>query len=83
LRDVYSALELEWDEATAGSVADEAPGVDEDAVERAVIAAYRERFELVEAELDADTAALARRLEPDHHPEAYAPQRRRARSIAD
>jgi octanoyl-[GcvH]:protein N-octanoyltransferase len=41
LRDVYRCLELEWDEATAGAVEDELPGVSVDDVERAVLAAYR------------------------------------------
>jgi octanoyl-[GcvH]:protein N-octanoyltransferase len=41
LRDVYRALELEWDEATAGAVEDEAPGATVEEVERAVVAAYR------------------------------------------
>ena len=40
LRDVYAALELEWDDATAGAVDEEVPGVTVDEVERAVIAAY-------------------------------------------
>jgi octanoyl-[GcvH]:protein N-octanoyltransferase len=41
LRDVYGALELEWDEATAGAVEDEVPGASVDDVERAVVAAFR------------------------------------------
>jgi octanoyl-[GcvH]:protein N-octanoyltransferase len=41
LRDVYRALELEWDEATAGAVEDEVAGVSVDDVEGAVVAAYR------------------------------------------
>jgi octanoyl-[GcvH]:protein N-octanoyltransferase len=40
LHDVYSALELDWDEATAGAVEDEVPGVTVDDVERAVLAAF-------------------------------------------
>ena len=62
LRDVYAALELEWDDATAGAVDEEVPGVTVDDVERAVIAAYGA---LEPAELDAATLALARRLEPE------------------
>jgi lipoate-protein ligase A len=60
LRDVYAALELEWDDATAGAVDEEVPGLTVDDVERAVIAAYGP---LEPAELDAETLALARRLE--------------------
>jgi octanoyl-[GcvH]:protein N-octanoyltransferase len=40
LSDVYGALGLEWDEATAGAVEDEVPGVTVGDVERAVLAAY-------------------------------------------
>ena len=61
LRDVYAALDLDWDDATAGAVDEEVPGVTVDAVERAVIAAYGA---LEPAELDAATLALAHRLEP-------------------
>ena len=53
LRDVYAALELEWDDATAGAVDEEVAGVTVDEVERAVIAAYGA---LEPAELDADNA---------------------------
>jgi lipoate-protein ligase A len=62
LRDVYAALGLKWDDATAGAVDAEVPGVTVDAVEHAVLAAYADP----PAEpLDADTMALARRLEPE------------------
>jgi octanoyl-[GcvH]:protein N-octanoyltransferase len=62
LRDVYAALGLEWDDATAGAVDEEVPGVTVDAVERAVLAAYGDP----PAEpLDAATLALAHRLEPE------------------
>jgi lipoate-protein ligase A len=43
LADVYHALELKWDESTAGAVEDEVPGVTVDDVERAVLAAYGAR----------------------------------------
>jgi lipoate-protein ligase A len=65
LRDVYAALELDWDDATAGAVDEEVPGLTLDAVERAVIAAYGE---LEPAELSEETLALARRLEPERRP---------------
>ena len=70
LRDVYAALELDWDDATAGAVDEEVPGVTLDDVERAVIAAYGE---LEPAELDAETLALARRLEPERQALGCAP----------
>jgi lipoate-protein ligase A len=67
LTDVYAALELEWDPATAGAIGDEVTmGLDD--VERAVIDAYEWRLE--PAALDADTLALARRLEPRHRVQA-------------
>jgi lipoate-protein ligase A len=63
---VYDALALEWDPATAGAVEDDVPGAGVDEVERAVVAAYAARYELVEAVVDADTLALARRLLARH-----------------
>jgi octanoyl-[GcvH]:protein N-octanoyltransferase len=63
MRDVYRALELDWDPATAGGVADEVPGVDLDAVERAVLEAYGGR---ADGALDAATLDRARQLEPRH-----------------
>ncbi len=65
LRDVYTALELEWDDATAGAVDEEVAGVTVDEVEHAVIAAYGPSEP---AELDEATLALARRLEPQRQP---------------
>jgi lipoate-protein ligase A len=62
LRDVYAALEIEWDGATAGAVDEEVPGTTVDAVERAVIAAYGEPEP---GALDEQTLALARRLEAE------------------
>jgi octanoyl-[GcvH]:protein N-octanoyltransferase len=63
LLDVYAALELDWDPATAGGVEDEVPGVGVDEVERAVLDAYG-----VAAGGALDTAVLsrARALEPRH-----------------
>jgi hypothetical protein len=60
LRDVYAALELEWDDATAGAVDEEVAGVGLDEVERAIVAAYGE---LEWAALDAPTLTLAGTLE--------------------
>jgi hypothetical protein len=62
VRDVYAALELDWDEATAGAVDEEVPGVTTDDVERAVIASFGA---LEEAALDPETLALARELEAE------------------
>jgi octanoyl-[GcvH]:protein N-octanoyltransferase len=64
LRDVYRALELDWDPATAGAVADDVGEVTVSAVERAVLDAYGLRADAVVV----DTATLdrARALEPRH-----------------
>jgi lipoate-protein ligase A len=63
---VYDPLELEWDPATAGAIEDDVPGVTVDDVERAVLAAYGRRFELVEGALDEGALGLARELETRH-----------------
>ena len=60
---VYEALELDWDPATAGSVADElGREVELDEVEGALIAALGSRYELEEGELDEETLERARSL---------------------
>jgi len=61
LADVYEALELEWDPATAGAVEDELPGAGADAVAEAVLDAYGPTEP---GGLDDATLALASRLEP-------------------
>jgi octanoyl-[GcvH]:protein N-octanoyltransferase len=66
LGDVYRALELDWDPATAGGVADEVPGATVGGVEQAVLAAYARRWKLVPAALPAATLDRARRLLPRH-----------------
>ena len=66
LEPVYEALELDWDPATAGSVADEVPGVGLEAVEGALLAELGAELTLVEGELDDETFALAERLEDGH-----------------
>jgi octanoyl-[GcvH]:protein N-octanoyltransferase len=64
--DVYRALALDWDVSTAGAVENEVAGVGLDDVERAVLAAYAERHELVSWEIDGATLAEAERLEGWH-----------------
>lgn len=66
LADVYRALELDMDPATAGAVEDDVPGTDLAAVEAAVLAAYGAEHELVPAALDACTLARARALRERH-----------------
>ena len=63
---VYSALGIDWDPATAGSVEDAVPGVTIEEVETAILSALRRRFELRETGLDPQTVALAEQLEPRH-----------------
>ena len=83
---VYAALGLDWDPATAGSIADElgappapADGPDPLLVElRAALRAELElRYELHEAELDAETMRIAEELRPVPHAEAARPRHRR------
>ncbi len=66
LEPVYRALELEWDPATSGSVAEElGREVDVGELEEALIAELAKRYELVDAELDEKTVeAAAHSLEP-------------------
>jgi lipoate-protein ligase A len=63
---VYEALELEWDPATAGSVADEVGELGAVAVEEAILAAIAERYDLREEPLDRATLGLAEQLEAEH-----------------
>jgi lipoate-protein ligase A len=58
LEDVYAALELAWDPATVGAVADEVPGVGVEEVRRALLAQSARRYRLTPAPIG--PAALAR-----------------------
>lgn len=66
LFDVYRALELVWDPATAGALDDVVPAVTVAAVEEAILAVRGRDRELTEAAVDDDTLALARELEARH-----------------
>jgi octanoyl-[GcvH]:protein N-octanoyltransferase len=66
LEPVYQALELDWDPETAGSVEDEAPGVDLGRVEEAILAELGSEFSLTEAVVDSETLAMAEQLEDGH-----------------
>jgi octanoyl-[GcvH]:protein N-octanoyltransferase len=70
LAPVYAALDLTFDPAATGSVAEEAGGASLDDVQAAILAEYAGRYELEPADLDEETIALARRLAPDHIPPA-------------
>lgn len=63
---VYDALGLEWEPETTGSLVDERPGLAWDDVGGAIEAEYAELYELIPAELDVETLALAERLAPEH-----------------
>jgi hypothetical protein len=63
---VYEALGLDWDPATAGSIEDEVARITAQQAEEAVMAQLGRLYELREAPTDAETLALAVRLESDH-----------------
>jgi octanoyl-[GcvH]:protein N-octanoyltransferase len=74
LEPVYEALGLEWDPATSGDVSTELRReVDPGEIEEALIAEIGKTSELVDAELDEETMAAARRSLEDS---AAAPPRR-------
>jgi lipoate-protein ligase A len=64
LVDVYDALELAWDPATAGALADVAPGISMEDVEEAILA--ERSGELSQGAVDEETLALARTLVERH-----------------
>ncbi len=61
---VYDALGLDWDPATVGAVADEAPGVDPPIVLDALHDELGGRFDLYETFVAPETLALAEKLLP-------------------
>jgi octanoyl-[GcvH]:protein N-octanoyltransferase len=65
---VYEALELPWRPEATGSVAAEDGALGWDEVAGALVEEYARHYDLVDAELDEDTLALARRLAPEHRP---------------
>ncbi len=64
LTDVYAALELDWDPATAGAIEDDVPGVTLDALEQAILETAP--YALDGGSLDGESLALAVELEPRH-----------------
>lgn len=66
LVDVYAALGLEWNPATTGAVADEAPGVGIEAVRQALLVDYAARYQLSPASLGALEYIRAGRLLERH-----------------
>jgi lipoate-protein ligase A len=59
LESVYDALGLEWDPASVGAVAEEAPRVSVDDVEQALLSDYARRYRLVPAPIPRDALAAA------------------------
>jgi len=70
LVDVYAALGLNWDPATAGAAEDLVPGLLADGVLVACVAALGRRWDVQEVGLDTWTLELARGLMVDHQPGA-------------
>lgn len=63
---VNRALDLEWDPATVGSLADEVPELTWEQAERAILARFARAYQLDEGSLSAPVIDLARVLEPGH-----------------
>jgi hypothetical protein len=64
----YRALGYQWDPSATGAIADEVPA-NVESVKRAVRAAFEAAgHELVDAAVDADTAALAEAMIDEHDP---------------
>lgn len=66
LREVYDLLDLPFDDASVGSLAEEAPGRTLDQAEAAVLEAYATRHDLTPAGLPDGLVDEARALLPDH-----------------
>jgi lipoate-protein ligase A len=66
LAPVYAALALDWEPAVTGSVRSEAPGADWERVSNAIITEYARDYDIVDAEVDEATLALARDLAAEH-----------------
>jgi octanoyl-[GcvH]:protein N-octanoyltransferase len=66
LEPVYEALGLPWRPEITGSVQAEDPALGWERVAAALVDEYARHHELVEAEVDEETLALARRLAPEH-----------------
>ena len=63
---VYAALGLEWDPATTAALEDELGSASTEDVEGALLAELGERYAFEPAGFDAQTLALAARLEASH-----------------
>jgi lipoate-protein ligase A len=66
LTPVYEALGLDWEPRATGSVRSEAPSASWASVREALVAEYARDYDLIEAELDAETLELAKGLAAEH-----------------
>ncbi len=69
LAPVYEAFGLDWDPSVTGSVRSEAPRATWTSVRDALVTEYAREYDIVEAELDAETLELAKSLAPEHRVE--------------
>jgi octanoyl-[GcvH]:protein N-octanoyltransferase len=69
LEDVYSSLGLDWDPATVGDIASEAPGVGVEDVRQALLADYGQRYALTPATIGEPELARAGELLERHRVE--------------
>ena len=63
---VYAALGLDWEPTVTGSVHAEDPSATWDRIRDALVTEYAREYDLIEAELDDETLALAEELAPEH-----------------
>lgn len=68
LEDVYAALSLQWNPASAGSIQDQRPDVTVEEVQRALLAPLAERYHLRPGQLSADDRAAGMALLARHRP---------------
>ncbi len=68
LVEVYAALELAWNPATAGALTDAVPGITVAAAAAAIAAELAARRPIVAGTIEGETIALAHRLAPEHVP---------------
>jgi lipoate-protein ligase A len=66
LRPVYAALGLDWKPAVTGSARSEEPSATWDRISDALVTEYARDYDVVQAELDPETLALAKELAEQH-----------------
>ena len=66
LEPVYAALGLDWEPAASGSVRTEDPSATWECVADALVAEYAREYDVVDAEVDSETLALAHELVAEH-----------------